>query len=67
MANAAGSDADVSASSTAPSKLQRKFLLDGDTVVLGARADDGRGLRVGFGQCVGTVLPSLTSSSLLKT
>ena len=37
----------------------RKFLQDGDTVVMSGYAQ-GDGYKVGFGQCVGKVLPALT-------
>ncbi|KAK9909785.1 hypothetical protein WJX75_007412 [Coccomyxa subellipsoidea] len=36
---------------------QRKYLLDGDTVILRGYCQ-GDGYRVGFGECSGTVLPS---------
>lgn len=37
---------------------QRKFLEDGDTVTLKGVCE-GDGYNVGFGECVGTLLPAL--------
>jgi fumarylacetoacetase len=38
---------------------ERKFLQDGDTVILSGFAQ-GNGYRIGFGDCVGKVLPAIT-------
>lgn len=35
----------------------RVFLLDGDTVTMSGHCEK-EGVRIGFGQCVGTVLPA---------
>jgi len=44
----------------------RKFLQDGDTVVMKAwSVKDGRG-RVGFGECVGKVLPAMLPNEVTK-
>ena len=37
---------------------ERRFLDDGDSVVLRGAAK-GRGYRIGFGECVGTVMPAI--------
>ena len=42
--------------------LKRAFLNDGDTVVMRGYCQ-AQGYRVGFGECVGTVLPVLDSSA----
>lgn len=39
----------------------RKFLKDGDEVVMTGFAQ-GKGFRVGFGECRGRVLPAIASS-----
>ena len=41
--------------------VRRVFLKDGDTVVMRGHCQ-GEGYRVGFGECVGTVLPALDLS-----
>lgn len=45
------------ASGAAAGSVVRRYLLDGDTVVLSGHCQ-GDGYRVGFGECRGTVLPS---------
>jgi fumarylacetoacetase len=40
-----------------PDGSQRRFIQDGDTVMLSAAAEQG-GIRIGFGPCEGTVLPA---------
>ena len=40
-----------------PNGATRKFLKDGDTVTMAAHAQ-GNGFRIGFGECVGKVLPA---------
>eukprot|EP01113_Clastostelium_recurvatum_P020144 TRINITY_DN2392_c0_g1_i1.p2 TRINITY_DN2392_c0_g1~~TRINITY_DN2392_c0_g1_i1.p2 ORF type:complete len:432 (-),score=97.77 TRINITY_DN2392_c0_g1_i1:2239-3534(-) len=37
---------------------ERKFLRDGDTLTLSGGATRSDGMRVGFGECVGTILPA---------
>lgn len=37
---------------------ERKFLQDGDTVIMSAVCE-GDNFKVGFGTCVGTILPAL--------
>ena len=44
---------------TLPSGEQRRFLEDGDEVILTARAHRGGAVSIGFGACRGTVLPAL--------
>jgi fumarylacetoacetase len=39
----------------------RSFLEDGDTLILRGYAE-GRGYRVGFGECAGTILPAITDA-----
>ena len=39
----------------------RTFLEDGDTVTIRGYCEDGHGLRIGFGECIGTVLPAHTA------
>jgi hypothetical protein len=41
-----------------PDGSTRAFLLDGDTVTMRAVAAGPGGARIGFGECVGTVLPA---------
>ena len=42
-----------------PNGEKRVFLKDGDTVVMrGVCIDPSTGSRIGFGECVGTVLPA---------
>jgi fumarylacetoacetase len=43
---------------TLPSGEQRRFLEDGDEVTLHGWCEDGDGLRIGFGECTGLVLPA---------
>ena len=43
---------------TLPNGETRKFLKDGDTVVLSGYCQ-GDGYRVGFGQCTGEILPAV--------
>jgi fumarylacetoacetase len=43
---------------TLPNGEQRKFLEDGDTVILKAFAERAGARRIGFGECRGTVLPA---------
>jgi fumarylacetoacetase len=43
-----------------PSGETRRFLEDGDTIALSARATDGR-VSIGFGLCEGTVMPAPAS------
>jgi len=42
---------------TLPSGEERKFLADGDTVVITGHCQ-GEGYRIGFGDCAGQVLPA---------
>ncbi|MCB0569027.1 MAG: fumarylacetoacetase [Phaeodactylibacter sp.] len=42
-----------------PDGSERKFLLDGDTVVMRGWSENDSGIRVGFGEAVGKILPSL--------
>ena len=42
-----------------PGGETRRFLEDGDTVILSARCERAGAARVGFGECRGTVLPAL--------
>ena len=42
-----------------PDGSERKFLLDGDTVIMRGYGEIGGGLRVGFGEVRGTVAPAL--------
>ena len=44
---------------TLPSGEERRFLEDGDTVIIHARARRPGAATIGFGACVGTVLPAL--------
>jgi fumarylacetoacetase len=37
---------------------ERSFLMDGDTVLMRAFAEK-HGVRIGFGECKGTILPAL--------
>lgn len=43
-----------------PSGEERKFLQDGDTVTLGGYCEKEGAVRIGFGQCAGTVEPALS-------
>jgi fumarylacetoacetase len=45
---------------TLPNGESRTYLVDGDAVVLRGWCEKVGAARIGFGQCVGTVLPSLT-------
>ena len=45
---------------TLPSGEARRFLEDGDTVMLSARASNG-GISIGFGICEGTITPAPAS------
>jgi fumarylacetoacetase len=36
---------------------ERKFLEDGDTVIMKGHAEKD-GVRIGFGECIGEILPS---------
>lgn len=58
-----GSMLELAWKGTKPLKLadgtERKFVADGDTVVLGGRAQ-GPNYVIGFGECVGTVFPADT-------
>mmetsp|Transcript_107501 Transcript_107501/g.335152 ORF Transcript_107501/g.335152 Transcript_107501/m.335152 type:complete len:436 (-) Transcript_107501:337-1644(-) len=40
-------------------RVKRKFLQDGDTVIMRAFCEAPDGSRVGFGECSGTILPAL--------
>jgi fumarylacetoacetase len=40
-----------------PDGTERKFLLDGDTVTIRGHAAQN-GVRIGFGECVGKILPA---------
>ena len=42
-----------------PNGTERRFLLDGDTVIMRGVCVAENGLRIGFGSCSGKVLPSL--------
>lgn len=57
-----GSMLELSWKGTKPLRLlngdERKFLQDGDTVVLRGYCDNGS-LRIGFGTCEGKLLPAL--------
>jgi fumarylacetoacetase len=44
---------------TLPSGEQRRFLQDGDTIVMRAHAERAGARRIGLGECRGTVLPAL--------
>jgi fumarylacetoacetase len=48
-----------------PGGLTRTFLEDGDTVILRGGAE-GDGYRIGFGECRGTILPSLPEGHWLE-
>ncbi|MDX1463542.1 MAG: fumarylacetoacetate hydrolase family protein, partial [Marinirhabdus sp.] len=37
---------------------ERKFINDGDTVIMRAHCEKA-GLRIGFGECIGTILPAI--------
>jgi fumarylacetoacetase len=41
-----------------PSGEQRRFLEDGDEVIMRGWCEDDEGLRIGFGECAGQVLPA---------
>ena len=45
-----------------PSGEERRFLADGDTIIMKAHAGGGESgrVRIGFGECRGTILPSLS-------
>jgi fumarylacetoacetase len=45
---------------TLPNGESRTYLEDGDAVVLRGWCEKAGAARIGFGQCVGTVLPALT-------
>jgi fumarylacetoacetase len=45
---------------TLPNGESRTYLVDGDAVVLRGWCEKAGAARIGFGQCVGTVLPALT-------
>lgn len=47
---------------TLPNGEQRAFLEDGDTLILRAYCEAPGAVRIGFGQCTGTVLPATTLS-----
>ena len=44
-----------------PTGEERKFLLDGDSIVLRGVCE-GQGYTIGFGDCEGTILPALDDS-----
>lgn len=46
---------------TLPNGEERKFLLDGDSVILEGFAA-GNGYQIGFGSCEGTITPALDNS-----
>jgi fumarylacetoacetase len=46
---------------TLPSGEQRRFLEDGDTVILRGWCEADGARRIGFGECRGTVLPAVTA------
>jgi fumarylacetoacetase len=48
---------------TLPNGEQRSFLLDGDTVILRGRCAADGWRAIGFGDCAGTVLPSISAST----
>lgn len=41
---------------------ERKYLQDGDTVIMEGYCQ-GKNYRIGFGKCIGKILPSLMKSS----
>jgi len=41
------------------SQQERKFIKDGDTVIIKGVCDNGKGIRLGFGSCESKVLPAL--------
>jgi fumarylacetoacetase len=41
-----------------PSGEQRRFLEDGDEVIMRGWCENDEGLRIGFGECAGLVLPA---------
>jgi fumarylacetoacetase len=49
---------EMNAKDTSDEKVVRTFLLDRDTVEFDAKVEHQDGYSVGFGTCVGTVLPS---------
>ena len=49
---------ELSAKDVEDEPVVRTFLLDGDTVEFDAKVEHKDGYSVGFGTCVGTVLPS---------
>ena len=49
---------ELSAKDVEDETVVRTFLLDGDTVEFDAKVEHKDGYSVGFGTCVGTVLPS---------
>jgi fumarylacetoacetase len=46
---------------TLPSGEQRSWLEDGDTVTLRGWCEQAGAARIGFGNCIGTVLPALAA------
>jgi fumarylacetoacetate hydrolase (EC 3.7.1.2) len=44
---------------TLPNGEVRKFIEDGDTIILSGYCQSQEGWRVGFGTCRGTILPAL--------
>ena len=42
-----------------PNGQERRFLVDGDTVIMTGYCQSEDGLRIGFGSCIGKVLPAL--------
>ena len=41
------------------SQQERKFIKDGDTVIIKGMCDNKKGIRLGFGSCESKVLPAL--------
>ena len=41
------------------SQQERKFLKDGDTVIMKGFCDNKKGIRLGFGSCESKILPAL--------
>lgn len=63
----AGAIVELSRGGTQPITLagtgeQRTFLLDGDTVILSGWCEKAGAARIGFGECRGTVLPTLQNT-----
>ena len=50
-----------------PNGEKRKFLLDGDTIILRGRCVSEAGYTIGFGECTGTIIPALDDARYMSS